>query len=203
MGYVATALVVGAGIVGIYLALRDRSGGGGGVSPTGETSILPKVGTLFVIGDSLAVGMRKRFEMLADADGVRLDYRAKGGTMTREWLNRFPDLEAGDVLVCVLGTNDAAGSGRHFHDAMVSILDRAESLGVPVVWAEPTGRHFPGYTRVMLELERALLDEELFALVPAPLEGYASDRYHLTPAGYSAWADKIWSTLQGEERPHV
>jgi len=117
--------------------------------------------------------------------------------LTSEGAAKVPPLHGYDVLVVALGTNDAAGSGRHFEKSMQSILVEARDAGVPVVWAMPTGRHLPGYETVVSAIGEALERGDLHA-VPAPPLGpaYASDRIHLTPAAYTQWADDIWNTLR-------
>jgi hypothetical protein len=195
MNYVLWLILSAAGALAIWGVSRSSKASG----PESPKSLLTEFGRVVVIGDSLAVGMKTRFEALAAADGVLLDYNCKGGTTTGEWVTRLPDLQAGDVLVCVLGTNDAAGSGKRFHDAMYTILDYASARGVPVVWAEPTGTHLKSYDRVLGELQQAKIEEDIYEIVPAPSEGYGNDNIHLTTAAYAAWADAIWSVLQGEK----
>ncbi len=150
-----------------------------------------------VIGDSLADGLEHRFLDRAVSERVSVNYQSKVGTTAGEWLNKLPDLHDHAALVVVLGTNDAAGTGAGFIDAMFTIVDHAKSFEVPVVWVQPTGTHLPAYDRIMANIESAFYAGNIYMLVPRPEEGYASDNVHLTPAAYAAWADNIWDNLIG------
>jgi lysophospholipase L1-like esterase len=148
-----------------------------------------------VIGDSLAVGLGKRLLELAELDDVHVDFQAKVGSMTGFWVNNMPDLTGVDVLVVVLGTNDAAGSGKAFESSMTKILEHASLASVPVVWVEPTGVHLPSYGLVSASLGEALAEGNISAMVDKPTSGYAKDNVHLSTAAYRLWADRIWDTL--------
>lgn len=154
-------------------------------------------GRVAVIGDSLSVGIRSHFMTRALQNKVSVNYQAKGGTTTGEWTDKLPDLHDIDAFVVVLGTNDAAGSAKHFGDSMSAILGHAERFDVPVVWVQPTGDHFNGYPVVMEEIESALNDGSIYILVDKPTEGYGKDNVHLSPAAYKQWAERIWNALTG------
>lgn len=189
--------------VGAYGILRMRS------QPPGVFEVIPEPepvlrngGRLTVIGDSLGVGLSDRLKQRTEQADVALSEYVKVGVQTSYWSSRLPSLDGVSALLVVLGTNDAAGSGKDFETSMRHILDEAEKSGVPVVWVQPTGKHLPNYTKVMNELSAALEADRINTIVPSPIQGYASDQVHLTGEAYREWADRIWTTLTGEENEH-
>lgn len=161
-----------------------------------ERALLDEGGSLAVVGDSLAVGLRPSLSDLAAKAGVPFEYRAKGGSRTEYWVDAIDSIK-GDVLLVVLGTNDAAGKASGFEEAMDMILQRARARSMAVVWAHPTGVHLPSAEKVDALLRRAHAEGLMAELVPAPELGddYAKDRIHLSPDGYRRWANEIWQTL--------
>lgn len=184
-------MLLALGAFGVYRMSEE----GGGAAPIP----MVKLGKVAVIGDSLAVGLKKQLVHRAELDEVPIDYQAKGGTTTKQWLSSLPNLHGVDVFVVVLGTNDAGGSAVSFRDNMDTILQHAAHASVPVVWVQPTGTHLKGYDRVMAELEAALADGDIEVIIERPTEGYGKDNIHLSPGAYLKWADRIWDTLNGGE----
>lgn len=187
---VLVAAISAAGVYLVYRALREQDQ---------DQQVEPLVSEgdrVVVVGDSLAVGLRSHLTKLAHADGVQLDYAAEVGSQTREWTDRLPSLQGAAAIVVVLGTNDAAGSGKAFKAAMESILEQARSQAAAVVWAHPTGTHLPSFEYVSRAIMQAYAEGRIHAVVEEPSEGYAPDRVHLTPTGYARWADEIWQTVR-------
>lgn len=186
-----------AGAYGLY-RLRSESAAPGS-SPHPHLPARP-VRSVVAVGDSLAVGMSKRIHELASIDEVQLDYRAKVSTRVSYWAERLPDLGGVDVLLVVLGTNDAAGSAKSFEAGMSSILQHASMTRTRVVWAMPTGDGvLPSYDEVVSSLEHAAAIGGISSLVDAPAVGYAKDGVHLQPDAYRRWADRIWNAIKGDE----
>jgi lysophospholipase L1-like esterase len=156
-------------------------------------------GRVVVIGDSIAIGLRRQFMANAIREKVSVNYQSKGGTTTSEWLDKLPDMAMADAFVVVLGTNDAAGNGKSFGDAMRRILEHGRKGGVPVVWVQPTGDHFKAYDGIMGQIQAALDERDIYLMVPRPVDGYASDNVHMGPEGYARWADRVWNALIGGE----
>ncbi len=199
------------------------------VEPRTGASTLPVV-RLAVLGDSTVAGVGSPTEAeslpfliarrVADATGRPVhvtgfgDSGARTATLTSEQLPRVGS--AFDVLVLVIGSNDAthATPWPALRRQTVDMLERATSLGVPVVLAgtprfsgsevipEPLRTMVDRYAGILRGEQRAAVDatpgarfvdlaadaSPRFAGVP---EASSPDGFHPSPLGYGFWADAI------------
>lgn len=185
---------------------------------------------LAVLGDSTVAGVGSPTEAeslpfliaerVADATGRPVhvtgfgDSGARTATLTSEQLPRVGS--AFDVLVLVIGSNDAthATPWPALRRQTLDMLERATSLGVPVVLAgtprfsgaevipEPLRTMVDRYAGILRGEQRAAVDavpaarfvdlaaeaSPRFAGVP---EASSPDGFHPSPIGYGFWADAI------------
>lgn len=139
---------------------------------------------------------------------------ARTATLTSEQLPRVGS--AFDVLVLVIGSNDAthATPWPDLRRQTLDMLERATSLGVPVVLAgtprfsgaqvipEPLRTMVDLYSGILRGEQRAAVDAipaarfvDLAAEASPRFEGvpdaFSSDGFHPSPVGYGFWADAI------------
>lgn len=163
---------------------------------------------LWVIGDSLGVGLLPRLVEEGKAIGIPVDGNPKGGTIVRQWVNKTDlidpilDFKATACLV-VLGTNDAASGPSYVADELPLLVHklamRLKQAGIGVIWIIPGDP--PGLTSdksgkvnsiIFNEAELA----EFMVLDPRNTKvDYVHQDVHPTPAGYRALAGWIMKTL--------
>jgi len=184
-------LVIGAG----WLLLRERDS-------TPSQPVLPLVplvqkgDRVWLLGDSLAVGLTSRLRALANVKGVILSTTTKVGAATMWGSIQAQGPVAGDhdVWIVCLGANDAAlpVPSTNFRKWVRTVLEQASARSADVVWLiPPDGGGLPGYAKVF-EIVADEVPDTLQA--PAGLH-FAKDGVHLTPDGYQQWADAIWSAI--------
>lgn len=161
---------------------------------------------LWVIGDSLGVGLLPQLIKLGDRDGIQTYGVPVGGTNIRQWATKLGpqairDANATAVLV-VLGSNDAAASEDYVTKQAPyyahQLVRELEAEGLKVWWLAP------GETGALARSKeiRAMLAAMAFAEgieeheVPDWIPYSPFDNIHPTmPAGYQALASWIWDTM--------
>lgn len=166
---------------------------------TSKISLDPYVGIgddVWLLGDSLAVGISKRLIQNAATDGIRLSVTARVGAQTL-WGSiqaKGPAARDHSVWLVCLGANDAAlpVPSSQFSKWVQSILQSAEGAGAQVVWlVAPNGGGLPGYDKVFEIVTNTASD---LILPPKDLK-FAKGGVHLTPDSYEKWADYVWQSV--------
>jgi lysophospholipase L1-like esterase len=141
---------------------------------------------VFLLGDSLAVGLSRPLSALAKDNRVAFESMAIQGTRLDQWANN-PKLFAAiqkfkpDVILVSLGTNDeymkldgGVKQAPHLHTLLANPKTGTNGV-VPLIMKNvPSSHYFPSHE---LEIPRA------------------PDKLHPTTAGYAGWAAKIWSWI--------
>ena len=184
------ALTAGVGVV----LVATRSDASDNALPSGSGAPALAAGErMFLVGDSLAVGLSAPMRQLCTASGVGFDAAAKQGTTVLAWASfDFPPAE---TTLISLGTNDMKMfdplSERPKIDAM---LARAKASSRRVVWLLPPPMPFPD--RGVIDMITEAATSAGVELLQAPDVQRGPDKIHPTAAGYAAWAGLIWQYLQ-------
>lgn len=156
---------------------------------------------LFLVGDSLAVGMNRHFRGLAQKAGVNYSSATKSGTATSYWTTAgfAAQLQAAkpNLVLVSLGTNDSAGSRSNatHSEAIRKLVAMIQAAGAEVFWILPP--KLP-WKQSFSDLVRA---EGIEAFDSSALEiPMGPDRIHPTGAGYAGWAGFVWKAITCGER---
>lgn len=154
---------------------------------------------LYLIGDSLGVGLLPKLVVAAQKAGIAVAGTPVGGTNIQQW-SRKPvaqlaaEFGATAVLI-VLGTNDANSTAAYVQEVAppaAHTLVRALK-GFKVIWLAPgdTGalKHVKSIRAMLsaLALSESITEYE----IPATVEYSPFDNIHLTPAGYAQLAQWV------------
>lgn len=169
--------------------------------PPGEPRIGLSGRRVLLVGDSLAVGLKRRMNERAGASGAMFFSDAEQSTFLTVWSkHRFAqDLDnyKPDIVLVSLGTNDSGGTSVEMvRRALSAMLSQAKSRGVRVYWiglpSLPSRLALaPSIRQVIRESGTPYYESER-----EPSFERAPDGVHCTPRGYSTWADGIWAWLE-------
>ena len=195
-------VVVGAAAAALLglVFLSRRSGSGGNGSASSPTLAVGPGDRVLLIGDSLAVGLTKPMQALADAQGIVFRGHAEVGTRIDQWDGgaRWDAALQGfspTVVVISLGTNDfkmfdpATQQAGH----ITGLLQKIRDLGARSAWIIPPTMPFPdkGLRQAIADAGPDLaLHAEQIVNIPR-----AEDKIHYTPSGYTMFAQALWSCL--------
>lgn len=147
---------------------------------------------LFLLGDSLAVGLTAPLRQLAVASEVQFASRAKEGTTIAAWASA--DVAENDVVLVSLGTNDMKLADplleRPKLDALLARLTKSSKR---VIWLLPPPMPFPD--RGVLAMIDDASKVAKTALMPSLDVDRGPDKIHPTGRGYAAWAGFIWNLI--------
>lgn len=177
-----------------------------GVSAVGLVRVLtaprirPGRTRLFVVGDSMAVGLRPHLAALSQESKIALESLAKEGTRIDQWAHskvlqdKLTKFQPTLVLV-VLGTNDEyLGTGARERQApyLKDLLANLERTGADVVWVGP-----PALARSsgIRELIRSQVPDSRYFPSDTLQIPRGPDQLHPTARGYAGWAGAIWRWL--------
>lgn len=152
---------------------------------------------VWLLGDSLAVGLFEHLQSLADVYDVELDATTKVGAPTAWGADHAESRQEGDELwIVVLGANDAAGLG-DVSEHVEAIILAARRSRSRLVWAiAPDGGVLPRYEKVFGDIQ----SRWPYTIKPPSGLPMAPDGVHLTPDGYRQWARHIWDRLTRSEK---
>jgi hypothetical protein len=163
---------------------------------------------VFLLGDSLAVGLATPLRKLAQDSQCAFEAMAVGGTTVHQWANS-EKLKAAlekfkPTLVLVsLGTNDAY-SPKLAPEALVAdtekLIKTLMDAGAEVVWIGPPSLpatySSPNYHATLRpELLEALAKVPKYWIDSRPLQLPRFDALHPTVVGYGGWSGVIWQTV--------
>ena len=189
LDWIFAGLAVAAG-VGLVRALRC------------EPTVRPGE-TMFLFGDSLAVGLDPFMRKLAQEKGVGYSSQSKGGTTMRQWLAQsgLQGAMAGAQAVFIsLGTNDTYSSltAEEMRQDAEKIVALAKGNGRRVLWILPPT--LPKEDRVSAEIRSTGVDVFESAKIDIPRP---PTDLHPTGTGYALWSGLIWrqATCGNEQSP--
>ena len=160
---------------------------------------------LWVIGDSLGVGLIPFMKSHGDNDNISVSGFAIGGTNIMQWSQKITpqaiqDANATAVLI-ILGSNDAAASedyvfkkAPHYAHELVRSL---QSQGIKVWWLAPGQTGALKYSEQIRSMLAGLSFSEGIEEHEPPdsIEYSPLDGVHPTPKGYKDLADWIWQRM--------
>jgi len=156
-----------------------------------------------LVGDSQAGGLTQEFKSVAKSAGYKPRVDARGGTMTSQWPGWLKaDLQQykPDVVIVVLGTNDAAsdpGMIRERSAVYGKIVSMITDSGAKIGWISMPKLHprikNVAYVRCKIEevtpiyFDSSAIDIEM-----------SKDKVHATAGGYKKWMDEAWMWFESK-----
>jgi len=177
-----------------------------GVSAVGLVKVLsgPRLRAgrtrLFLVGDSLAVGLAPHFKALAAESNIAFDSLAKEGTRIDQWANsqvladRLRTFQPSLILVS-LGTNDeylSDGAPARQAPFLQTLLKNLRAVA-PEVWIGPPT--LPKETNGIVALIRSSVPDSHYFPSENLDIARGPDSLHPTARGYAAWAGSVWRWL--------
>lgn len=185
-------IALGAG----WLWLRNSQTKGFRDTPDPPLPLVGEGDNVWLLGDSMAVGLWNPLAALAKDSNVTLHVTAKLGAPTRWGLGKAQTVTTPlDLWLMCLGTNDVVDNHDDAIQAAKSIHRTAIEKGASlVILVPPDGGALEGHNDYFDMLQRVGT-----CILPPPNLQFASDNIHLTPNGYTDWAKHIWNTLLNME----
>lgn len=179
-------------------------GAGIAIGASRSNPILNRGEKIWLIGDSLGVGLLQPLGEIAQAHGFTLAGEPVGGTTVGYWDAHPIDMAkqwGASVVVVVLGTNDAAAT-EQYRDTVASksahLVARLHSSGMRVCWVGPGSdfKFLEGGREVQTMVASSsgaemVLDPTVQKFQKQP------DNVHPTTSGYANMAQWIWNRLSG------
>lgn len=165
---------------------------------------VPQGGTVLLVGDSHAQGLRHRMKENAKSAGYKFVSHAVEGTMTKQWTKWLKkDIEENDpsLIIISLGTNDAAANDLWLDrnsSCYKDLLDVASGSMRSVIWVGmPTykSRRLKNVKKVSDLIVSTQVNVFDSTVIPIKL---TEDGIHATSKGYGMWSDAIWDWLAEE-----
>lgn len=163
---------------------------------------------LFLVGDSLAVGLAPPLRALAKDAGIPFESLAKEGTRIDQWaasqvLKQKLEAFRPTLVLVSLGTNDEYLSGdggakqAAATDTLLQLLrsPRADNYGLAdVVWIGPPTLPKPASNGVVAMIQSKLDSDHYFPSETLTIPR-GPDKLHPTAKGYAGWSGAIWQWL--------
>lgn len=158
---------------------------------------------IWLIGDSLAVGLLPALKKLAAASGADLRGAPVGGTRVEHWtssaiyLKNIDDALAWPAthFLISLGTNDAA---KKQLPNIGPLIDHVRSKGSRVSWigAPQIPFEFAPMTLAYIKKQCDYLGAAYLDSRTATFEHAPGDKVHASPKGYATWAAWLWPRIK-------
>ena len=154
--------------------------------------------TVYLFGDSLAVGLTPYLRKLAEADGVWFGADGEVGSTIDKWGSRGPDGAAAakaKVAIIVIGTNDAVTNPdwqAAFAGKAAALVSSLRAQGIEPVWVNPPTMPFSTDT-ILAGI--AASGARVFPSQRLTIER-SGDLIHPTLPARDAWAQEIWQALR-------
>lgn len=201
MGKAGTRLLVYAGAIAVGVGTAAMAFGGV------RTPKVKPGQKVFLLGDSLAVGLSRPLSAIAADHKVEFKSMAKEGTRLDQWANNEALYKAirefkPDVILVSLGTNDEymkldAKTRQRPH--IQKLLKELRSHA-PVVWIGPPtlpksgGYAWSGTNGAIPLIIENVPSSHYFPSHKLPIPR-APDRLHPSVRGAAGWAEKIWGFI--------
>lgn len=153
---------------------------------------------LYLVGDSLAVGMDRYFRKLAASKGAGYDSSVKSGTAAFQWVAPGSGLAAKlaafspDVVLVSLGTNDSYGNrtAEQHRASIQQLIAMIRSVGAEPFWILPPKLPWSQtYSNLVRDEGIQVFESEQIDIPQGP------DKIHPTGAGYAGWAGLVWQSI--------
>jgi hypothetical protein len=157
---------------------------------------------VFLIGDSLAVGLDRFLKKFCASKGIQYASDARSGTAAFQWTRAYGlqgklDTLKPTVVLISLGTNDTAGSlpmERHKKEIQ-KLISMIKSVGATPFWILPPKLPWKQtYSQLVRDEKIPVFESESINIPMGP------DKIHPTGAGYAGWAGMIWQALNCGEK---
>lgn len=156
---------------------------------------------VFLLGDSLAVGLKPHLTMLARESRVAFEALAKEGTRIDQWANNAALLQRLEqfrptLILVSLGTNDEYLSGNapaRQKPYLARLMSHLEATGAEVAWIGPPQLPKPSNGIVAL-IRGSIRDSHYFPSANLQIPR-GPDGLHPTARGYASWAGALWRWL--------
>jgi len=194
MSKAATRMLIYAGILAV----------GVGATTIAIASGPPKVqrgSRIFLLGDSLAVGLSRPISALAKDSGILFESQAIEGTRIDQWASK-PELYTAldrfkpDIILVSLGTNDEymkldakTRQEPHIKKLLHELRSRA-----PVAWIGPPKLPKKGTNGAIPLILENVPSSNYFPSQKLEIPR-APDKLHPTVSGYAGWAANIWKWI--------
>lgn len=184
----------------VYAGLAVGAGAAAIALVSGPPKIRPGM-RVFLLGDSLAVGLGRPMSLLARDGKVGFDSMAKEGTRIDQWAKNealFQKLTAfrPDLILVSLGTNDEylqLDAGARQAAPLSELLTRLRAKA-PVVWIGPPTLPKQGTNGATALIRRNVPSSHYFPSQNLTIPR-SPDKLHPTAGGYAGWAGAIWKWL--------
>jgi len=163
--------------------------------------IVPGKSRVFLLGDSLAVGLTTPLRALSAEASVPFEALAKEGTRIDQWAQNatlYQRLQAfAPTLILVsLGTNDeymGAGAPERQDPYLQALLKNLRAIAPDVAWIGPP--KLPRASSGITALIRSRVPNSNYFPSENLEISRGPDGLHPTARGYAAWAGSIWRWL--------
>ncbi|MFA4971580.1 MAG: SGNH/GDSL hydrolase family protein [bacterium] len=158
---------------------------------------------VFLVGDSLAVGLGPYVKKLCTSVGADFDAASQISTTTGFWVGnaefkaQIAAFQPTIVLVS-LGTNDTAGNTQapQLSANIAAMIDIIRATGAIVYWILPPTLPFADrFSALVRQTGVPVFESSRFAIPRGP------DNLHPTGLGYASWAGVIWQTATCSKEP--
>jgi lysophospholipase L1-like esterase len=192
------ALLLGIAVVGVtawIIAIATRK------------SFLQPGDRIWVLGDSLGVGLLHPLIENGKEAGIPVAGDPKGGTIVRQWSQKSdllagPKAHGATVALVILGSNDANANDDYITKELAPnvqlLAGELKQAGMRVVWlipGAPPGLPKSGKVNEIIESEGYADGFMILDPSDLPVSYQPYDGIHPTPAGYNALADWIFDKL--------
>jgi lysophospholipase L1-like esterase len=193
MGRAATRLLIYAGVLAVGVGTAS-------VALAGPPKLRPGK-RVFLVGDSLAVGLSRPLSALAKDNNVAFESMAIQGTRLDQWANNetlFAAIQKfkPDLILVSLGTNDEylnLDGGTKQAPHLKALLGRLRMFA-PVAWIGPPKLPKQGSNGVVPLIMKSVPSSHYFPSHELDISR-APDKLHPTTGGYAGWAGKIWEWI--------
>lgn len=162
--------------------------------------VRPGKSRVFLVGDSLAVGLAPHLKTLFAETGIPFAHLAKSGTRIDQWANsqvlqqKLTEFSPTLILVS-LGTNDEylpEGAVERQRPYLAQLVENLEPHA-ELVWIGPPT--LPKQSNGIVAMLRQELASSYYFSSDKLTIDRGPDRIHPTARGYAAWAGSIWRWL--------
>ena len=156
---------------------------------------------VFLLGDSLSVGLSRPLAQLAKEHGVEFAHMGKVGTRIDQWANNAALFDAirkfkPTLILVSLGTNDEfmkLDGGKRQAPYLETLLTKLRAIA-PVAWIGPPKLPKPDTNGVIPLILKKVPSSHYFPSQKLTIPR-AGDKLHPTTSGYAGWAGAIWKWL--------
>ena len=159
---------------------------------------LPQGSSILFIGDSLGVGMSKKFIELAKLSGYVPYVHVLTGTTSIQW-NKWIESDLKKyrpgLTIISLGTNDASSFGMPPNaEIYKNIFNKVDSSNSFLVWITPPNIN-PELLPQISEVRKRIIDNIPIYFESEKLDLELTDGIHTTSLGYNKWIEEVWQWM--------